>query len=134
MRGKFDYCVTYTVNAQLDIESIGDCAIQANNDKYESYILIIKTEMGRTHILEFGPILIDAKSYIPSNFKCNYRTFEYSESRIHKAIEAFLRTSHPDITQAEVVSYEEALNQLPDIAQAFDSQCVGGAYGESNSY
>ena len=53
----FDYFTVQTVMANIEIEDIGNCAIEANNDNGEFWYLIIRTTLGSTQIFEYGPTI-----------------------------------------------------------------------------
>ena len=52
----FEYLQRIIVDAQLDVENIGECVIRGRNDLGEEYYLIIRTEMGWTEQLNYGPV------------------------------------------------------------------------------
>ena len=47
---QFDYLQRVTVDATINIEDIGNCAICAMNDSADEYYLVIQTEMGWTEV------------------------------------------------------------------------------------
>lgn len=113
MQGKFKYFYVKTAADELDIDDIGKCAIQANNDNGEFVYLIIDTDLGITKVLEYGPINPEL-SILCKNTSCRFTRFEYSESKISKIIDNFLNQPLK-ITQARVISAEEAFNNCINI-------------------
>ena len=109
MRGYFDYFYTTKVNAQLSVDNIGNCAIKANDDYGNIYILLIKTKSGLTYIVEYGPYNSEDK---PNHIIYLFDKFEYNEYKIEKRIEKFLTSSSREITQAEEVEEEEVIDYL----------------------
>lgn len=102
----FDYLERVVVEGQLEVEDIGQCAIQANSDLGEEYYLIIKTELGWTEILDYGPFVPDIE-LLPYNYTIKYSRIEYNQSKIERAIDKFLNDPKRCITQAKVVCIEE---------------------------
>ena len=102
----FDYLQRVIVDGQLDVENIGDCIIQANNDFGEEFYLIIKTVLGWTEILEYGPCVPDLPE-LSYNYTVRYSKFEYNQSKIERTIDKFLNDAKRGITQAKLAELEE---------------------------
>ena len=102
--GTFDYMQVITVGAQLEVEDIGDCCILGRDDIGQEYYLIIRTKLGATNIVEYGPALPDFEA-LPKSVTYKFDRMDYSEYKIEKRIDKFL-TSHP-ITYAEVVKLDD---------------------------
>ena len=104
---QFEYNLTTVVNATLDIEDLGNASIIANDDKGNTFDIIIRTILGKTEIFECGPRVPDIDGLQPTESQ-RYRCFEFNEFKIKKAINAFLNGTYFVITQARVVELEEA--------------------------
>lgn len=111
MQASFDYFIVPQVNGQLDIDDISNFAIRANNDLMFEYYLIVKTELGQTKILEYGPLMIDIED-LPSSVSCKYTRMNYDEKKIMNAVNKFLNDSYKAITQASLISYDECKSLL----------------------
>ncbi len=109
MRGYFDYFYTTKINAQLCVNNIGNCVIKANDDFGNDYFLLIKTKLGSTYIVEYGPYNPDLK---PNHVSYLFDKFDYNEYKIEKRIEKFLTSSNRSITQAEEVNEEDIIEYL----------------------
>lgn len=109
MRGFFDYFYTTKVNAQLCVNNIGNCVIKANDDFGNDYFLLIKTKLGSTYIVEYGPYNPDLK---PNHVSYLFDKLDYNEYKIEKRIEKFLTSSNRGITQAEEVNEEDIIEYL----------------------
>ena len=116
MEGVFNYYYVSTSMGQLNIEDIGNCAIEANDDMGASYYLVIKTNLGVTRLFQYGPIKPDV-NILCKTTTCVFKRFDYSESKLMKAIENFLKPSFSNITQAREISCEEALDNCIDIIE-----------------
>lgn len=102
----FEYLQRVVVDGSLDVENIGDCTIQANNDFYQEYYLIIRTTLGWTEVAEYGPYSPDLPM-LQENYQIKYSRFEYSQSKIERIIDKFLNDPKRLITQAKIISLEE---------------------------
>lgn len=102
----FDYLERVVVEGQLEVENIGDCVLQANNDLGEEHYLIIKTELGWTEILEYGPCTPDLLE-LHKSYTIHYSRIEYNQGKIERTIDKFLNDPKKQITQAKVVSIED---------------------------
>ena len=103
---KFDYLQRIVVEGQLDVENIGDCVIVANNDLGREYYLVIKTLLGWTEILDYGPYTPDF-IMLHNEYSVKYSRIEYNETKIEKVIERFLNDPKRMITQAKISTLEE---------------------------
>ena len=86
---KFEYSQRVVVEAELDIENIGQCAILARTDLGEEYYLMIRSELGDVDVIEYGPSIPDLEKF-PANVVYTYDHFEYSDYKLQKRIDKFL--------------------------------------------
>ena len=109
---EFEYAYVETALARLEVEDVGNVAISVSNTVHEEYILIIKTEYGKSKILTFGPWVIDSDIILP---ECgmSYKEIDFKERRLIKIIEAFL--NNINVTEAEVIDFETAMSRVRDI-------------------
>ena len=110
----FDYFVERTYVAQLEIEDVGNVALVANNDEQMYFYLIIRTTMGSSQIFECGPIVPDVE-LLPDYTKTEFTRIDFDVKKIDKYIRNFLNNPKNKITNAEIISVEEALNECRDI-------------------
>ena len=108
----FQYFQTVTLNADIEVEDIGNCAIKAFTDLGNEYILIIDTLLGWSRIFQYGPIRPDF-DILPSAVKESYNKIPFDDRKIKNIIIKFLNME--GITQAFVVDREEALNDCNDM-------------------
>lgn len=104
---QFDYFYTQTAVGTIQIEDIGNSILQAINNKNEEYFLIIKTIDGMSHIIEYGPNLIDVNE-LCSSVIYKYNRIEYNERKLIRIIDSFINNAYREITQ---------VTELKDIAQ-----------------
>lgn len=110
---KFQYFQTVTLNADIEIEDIGNCAIKAFTDLGNEYILIIDTLLGWSRIFQYGPIVQGEQWPLAVNEA--YFKIEFNERRIKQTIEKFLNMV--GITQAFEVTKTEALEDCKSIIE-----------------
>lgn len=56
MKLNFKYFYSRSATGDLEVEDIGNCSIEANDNLGNFYYLLIETNMGFTKIFEYGPI------------------------------------------------------------------------------
>lgn len=119
----FEYASTRTFTADIDIETLGNCCIEANDEVGSFYYLFINTSpTGETNVLEYGPIFPDI-ILLPKTVNIIFNRFNYSEPNIVKTITRFLNDSRKNIFQAQEVDPLEALENFPKLKEFF-----GGLY------
>ena len=113
----FEYARQSEFTADIEIDTIGNCAIRGicMNEMY--YICIIRTSVGLTELFESGPYLPDKT--LSNVCETSYQKIEYDERKIKKFISSFLQAPRKpsilNIYQAEQISIEEALDSCIDI-------------------
>lgn len=101
----FDYLERVVVEGQLDVENIGDCVLLGRNDLGEEFYLVIKTELGWTEVVDYGPCTPDL-NMLPLNYNIKYSRFEYNQSKLERLIDKFLNDPKKFITQANVTTID----------------------------
>lgn len=107
----FEYLQRVIVDGTLEVDDIGHCVIQGNNDIGEFYYLIILTSLGWTEILEYGPCVPDF-DLLQANYNIKYSRIEYNQGKIERAIDKFLNEPKRVITQAKVVELGDIREDL----------------------
>lgn len=113
---QFDYFYMMQPTGSINIEDIGNITLHAFNDFYQQYFLIIQTEMGRTKIIQYGPIYVEIKEP-PSQINYTYTEFEFSESKISKIIDKFLNNGKAMISQVNIIEQDEAIDKIKDLVK-----------------
>ena len=117
----FDYMKRVVVDSSIDIETIGNCALTAFNDNGEEFVLIIRTVVGITEIIEYGPIVPDM-SELPKSVSYIYSREAYSEFKIAKTIRSFLNNPKYGITQVLLVEPQEAKKAIRSMVDFMNYQ------------
>ena len=111
---EFEYFYVTTVGASVNIDNIGNFALEANDDMGQSYYLVIRTTLGSSRIFQYGPIVTDI-SLLPKTCSCTFKRIEYSDSKIKKIIDNFLNNPYAKITQAKEIDIVDALDKCVSI-------------------
>lgn len=122
-----DYSATKTFSETLQLDDIGNCAIRCEGTYYEGrlpnygeYYMIVKTIMGKTSVIKFGPVVADFP-YMLNSFEVNFKQFKYKESSIEKEIKLFLNDSKKGISKAEEVTEFDVFGAFPDLKATFEN-------------
>lgn len=115
----FDYSATRTFNQTLQIDDIGNCAIRGEGCFRDGravfsgdYYMIVKTVMGKTTFIKWGPLMPDFTA-LPNTFKLEVKTAAYKEATVAKEIQSFINDGLKGIHDAEELLPEEAIEFLP---------------------
>lgn len=111
---QIDYFLETIVNGSLEVENISNCAIEANDDIGNFYYLIIRTKMGISNVLEFGPV---SEYDSPSTAYQKFKRAEINEGKLKKIVSDFLNNELRKITQAKEISFEEAYEKYPSMLE-----------------
>jgi len=109
----FEYLQRVVVEAQIDVDNIGECALRGRNDLGEEFYLVTRSDMGWTELIQFGPVSPECE-ILPFNISLTYNRFEFNQTRIMKAIEKFLNDPKKLITQADVVEQLDIRGNILD--------------------
>jgi hypothetical protein len=116
----FEYSVQKTFNEAIDVVDIGNTALRCTGRKLDNYYIILKTIMGKTSILSFGPVYPELDC-LCNDFSVTYKKIDYKEAAISKEITKFINDFRKDITVVEEVTEYEAWNDFPAIQQYFEN-------------
>ena len=111
---EYEYFVTHSANGLLDVEDIGNCAIDIFNDLGKEMIMVIDTQLGSTRIFTYGPFDPEFER-LPNNVVCNLQQLPFSQQKIGKAIRQFLNNYQFGATQAFIIDKDEALDKCRNI-------------------
>ncbi len=111
----FNYLYKEEAHAQLDIENIGNFCLSLTNDLYKEYILIVQTDLGRTKIIQYGPINVDMDTPCQS-IKFTYDEIDYNQNKICTIIDKALNGPSL-ITQATVMELEDVIPRIRNMVE-----------------
>lgn len=116
----FEFSVRRTFTESIDVVDIGNTALRCTNGDMETYYIITKTIMGKTHIIKFGPICPDIELLI-SDFSVSYKKIDYKENLLFKEIDKFINDYKKEIDTVEEITEYEAWEDFPQIKQLFEN-------------
>lgn len=117
---QFEYLYEVKATGSIEIDDIGNVALEAiNTTLYQEYFLIIKTELGVTKVIEYGPVYIDElrSTNNPPCIDYTYNEFQYSTSKLKGIIEKFLTNPKRCISQVNVVDIEYAKENIINLVR-----------------
>lgn len=114
----FEYSVKKTFNESIDVIDIGNVALRCTSGNLDDYYIILKTVMGKTSILRFGPVTPDIEMLL-NDFSVSYKKIDYKESAICKEVDKFINDFKKEITQVEEITEYEAWQAFPIVQQWF---------------
>ena len=114
-----DYSVQRTFDETLVLEDAGNCAILCHGEFRDGkvpvpgdFYMIIKTIMGITTLVKWGPIMPGLPE-LPGSFSLEIKRMNYKELAIKKDITQFINDPAKGITAAEVIDEDKAFEALP---------------------
>lgn len=119
----FEFNNQFVPQSLIDVENIGQCAIEASNDEGYFWYLIVTTSLGTVTIASAGPCIPDV-ALLPSGYACSFYTMEYKENKLEKAINTWLNDRGKALTQAKIVEIEDALDEFRDVAEYLRSEVI----------
>lgn len=116
----FEFSVRRTFTESIDVVDIGNTALRCTNRDMETYYIITKTIMGKTHIIKFGPVCPDIELLI-SDFSVSYKKIDYKENLLFKEVDKFINDYKKEIDTVEEITEYEAWEDFPQIKQLFEN-------------
>ena len=116
----FEYSVQRTFNESIDVVDIGNTALRCHGSKLDFYYIILKTIMGKTHIIKFGPVMPDIDMLF-DDFSVSYKKIDYKETAISKEVDKFINDFRKEITLVEEITEYEAWQDFPAVQQYFEN-------------
>ena len=116
MGRSFEYFFTRTAIGELDVDDLGNCAIEAADDLGQLYFLKIDTRLGWSRIFEYGPCTPDFNE-LPKSVVCTFDREEFNEAKLSNRIKMFLNAPKRNITSARLIDSEELFDTAVDIIE-----------------
>jgi len=106
--------------SDIDINDIGQFAIEANNDEGMFWYLIVRTSLGTCTITSCGPLVPDLE-LLPSGFTQKLERIPFKEDKLCKYISMFLNDKGKKITKAVEIEIEDAIEQFKDLKEYLEN-------------
>ncbi len=98
----FEYCQQLKATADIELDDPYNCCLKGMTMKQEEYYLYVKTVLGETQIVMYGPYV---DGITPKSIGYSYSRMPFNERKICGIIDKFLNSN--DIFQAEEVQLED---------------------------
>lgn len=100
---------------EIELSDPGNVCLRSETESNDVY-LIVKTIMGRTTVIRFGPV-IDDWNIMPNCFNLYVKQFNYNDIKINKEINNFLNDSYLKALAVTEVTLEEAIKAMPSLEE-----------------
>lgn len=116
-----EFANKYVPQNTIDIPELGNFALEAiNEDDGFYYYLLIKTKLGTSSVVSFGPIIPDIK-LLPDNYVASYQKIQFKDVKMKIFVDKWLNDTKKKITTASVITEDELLNNYRDIKTYIES-------------
>lgn len=116
MHSTFEYMYETVSRDSVEIEDIGNCALECFNDQGEAYYLIVNTKIGQTEIIEFGPYdATSSEQIVRTKFNFKYKRIDYDDYKVKNAIDTFITDKYKKVTQVIETSQQYVFDKLQDV-------------------
>lgn len=116
----FEYSVQKTFTEAIDVVDIGNTALRCTGAKLDEYYIILKTIMGKTAILKFGPVCTDIETLL-NDFSVSFKKIDYKENVIEREVDKYINDFKKEITKVEEITEYEAWLAFPPVQQWFEN-------------
>ena len=111
----FKFNNEYVAQSLINIDDIGNFALEGVDEHNGFfYYLLVKTTLGTTTILTFGPVVPDVK-LLPDYYNITYQRLQFKDKVIYKYINMWLNDKIKKISNAQLIEEDVLLNELRDI-------------------
>lgn len=100
--------------SSVDIDEMGQFALEAWNDDGMYYYLVVRTLLGTTTIATCGPVVPDVE-LLPSGFSMTLDKMPYKEDKLAKTINFWLNGKDKKLTNAVTIKPEDAIENFRDL-------------------
>lgn len=116
---EFEFVQTVRCENSIDIEDVGNTIIETCTMNGYASILAIKTNLGVTQIIEYGPVRLDI-NILPDSLDYSYQKFQFNQKKIAAIIRKFLNS--PGVESASEIDIARAKSLIKDIFAAVFEQ------------
>lgn len=107
---EFDQQPVFMQNIQID--DIGNVALRCENSTGKEFYIVVKTYLGKTILLKFGPRFADL-NLLTEGMELSFKKFDFKENIIEREINKYLNDGRYGINKCEIVQEMVALAALP---------------------
>ena len=110
----FEFNQQLVPQSLVDIEEVGQVALEGINEEGLFWYLIIKTSLGTTTIAECGPVVPDV-DFLPDSYGTRLTRMPYKEDKLERYVNMWLNDRSKKLTEAKVIKVDDALDEFRDI-------------------
>lgn len=122
MNSEFRFNTQTTQIDSIDVEDIGNCALEAIDQLGRFFYFIIVTVEGWSKVITFGPVIPDIK-LLPTGYKSSYDYMSYADTKVQKMIQKWvLGGKGVNFESVKQITWEEAVEQY---RRAIDPLYIG---------
>lgn len=114
-----DYNEQSVFTKSIDIVDEGNFTVRATDDEGNEYYMIVKTVMGMTTMIKFGPTMPDAKLMM-ADFNLSCKKIKFSDKKIAAELNGMLNSPKACIIEAEEITEYEAYESVPDLQETLE--------------
>lgn len=123
MDSEFKYNTQIVQINSIEVEDIGNCALEAIDQLGRYYYYIIVTNEGWSKVITFGPVVPDI-ILLPTGYKSSYDYMSYADGKMEKMIKKWvLGGKGVNFESVRQITVEEAVGQH---RRAIDPLYTGG--------
>lgn len=105
---------------QIQVDDLGNFALRCHNTKDREYYVLVKTYLGKTIILKFGPVYGDLGALI-DNMELSFKKLDYKENTIEREVDKYINDGRNFINHIELISENDVLAALPSAETILNS-------------
>lgn len=117
---KFEFNAQPVFMGKIEVEDLGNFALRAKSELGREYYVVVKTFLGKTIILKFGPLAPDLTALI-YNMDLSFKKIDFKETAICREVDKFINDGRSSIVDIELISEMEALSYLPSAESILNS-------------
>ena len=116
MRATIEFNSQLLPQSVVEIEELGDFGLKTSNDEGYFYYIAARCFQGIAVIATCGPIIPDV-TLLPSGFSMSLTKVPFREDKMTKFLNLFLNDKHRLLTEARLISFEEAIQQFKELKE-----------------
>lgn len=100
---------------EIELSDPGNVCLRSETENADVY-LIVKTIMGRTTVIRFGPV-VEGWNIMPNCFNLYVKQFNYKDTKVDKEINSFLNDSYLKARAVAEITLEDAIKAMPSLEE-----------------
>lgn len=119
----FEYDGETLYSREFELEELGQVCLEAIDSECFSYYLIIRTSLGQSSILEYGPLVTDSK-LVPYSTSIKFQRIDFKDIKLKQIIKMFLAPRNKGknkIVEVHQLDVKEALSRGVNLLEYMES-------------